>query len=81
MSEFVMGENGGQVISGAASSTAGEKYRAMQVIVEAIFTNFEAEGLDATSETNMETTIPVGVYLFDRITAVTISEGLVYLSR
>ena len=75
---YTMGDLGGRIVDSASGALTGLLCRSMQVIEEAVVTHIVIQGV--TDYAKLETTLPVGVYLFGKgITELTISSGLIYL--
>jgi len=81
---YTMGDLGGIIVSSATGPSSdgvhtGLLCRSMQVIEEAVLAHIAINGVE--NDTLLETTIPVGVYLFGKgITAITVTSGLIYLA-
>lgn len=71
----MQGQNGGQVITSASGAVTGV-FRWVQVITDTVFSVVTAPNL--TGATSLQTiTIPAGVGIGGRITALTVTSGVV----
>jgi hypothetical protein len=71
----LQGQNGGQVITSASGAVTGT-FRWVQVITDTVFSVFTAPNL--TNATGLQTiTVPAGVGIGGRITALTVTSGVV----
>lgn len=75
MSYDIQGQGGGQVITSASGAVTGV-FRWVQVITDTVFSVVTAPNL--TGATSLQTiTIPAGVGIGGRITALTVTSGVV----
>ena len=71
----IQGQGGGQVITSASGAVTGT-FRWVQVVTDTVFSVFTAPNL--TSATGLQTiTIPAGMGIGGRITALTVTSGVV----